>query len=80
MTGGIVLAPKVVSKNHLRTWIIGIASITEEFSNILNILTAASEFILASFVVDADEEGLLSRHDCVYRILKVEDGCGRLGK
>jgi hypothetical protein len=58
------LASIIVSKDDLRARIVGIASVTEELGDIFDVLAAAPEFILASFVVDANEEGLLPRHDC----------------
>jgi hypothetical protein len=54
------LPSSIVSKNDLGTRIVGIASITQEFGDILDVLMTAPEFILASGVVNADEERLLS--------------------
>ena len=55
-------SPQIVSQDHLGLRIIGIASVTEEFGDIFNVLAAAPEFILASLIIDSDQKGLLSRH------------------
>jgi hypothetical protein len=60
VTVWVVLPSSIVSKNDLGTRIVGIASITQEFGDILDVLMTAPEFILASGVVNADEERLLS--------------------
>jgi hypothetical protein len=60
VTVWVVLPSSIVSKNDLGTRIVGIASITQEFGDILDVLMTAPEFILASCIVNADEERLLS--------------------
>jgi len=62
---GIIRIRHVITKNDLRTWIIGISSIAEELGHILNVLVAALELVFAASVVDSDQEGLLPRigHD-----------------
>jgi hypothetical protein len=60
VTVWVVLPSSIVSKNDLGTRIVGIASITQEFGDILDVLMTAPEFILAFGVVNADEERLLS--------------------
>lgn len=59
VTAGIVPATHIVSKDHLAAGIVGIASITEELGDVLDVLVAAAELVLTSGVIDADEEGLL---------------------
>jgi hypothetical protein len=59
VTVGIVLATHIISKDHLAAGIVGIASITEELGDVLDILVAAAKLMLTSSVIDADEEGLL---------------------
>ena len=55
----VVLSSHVISKNHLAAGIVGIASITKELGNVLDILVAAAKLMLTSSIIDADEEGLL---------------------
>jgi hypothetical protein len=59
VAGGIVLPPSVVSKNDLGARIVGIASVTQEFGDVLDVLVAAPEFVLASSIVNANEERFL---------------------
>ncbi len=56
---GIIRIRHIITKNDLRTWIIGISSIAEELGDILNVLVAALELVFAAGVVDSDQEGLL---------------------
>jgi hypothetical protein len=60
VTRRIILTAQVISKDDLRVRIVRITSVAEKLGNILNVLAASPEFVLASFVVDANEEGLLS--------------------
>jgi hypothetical protein len=60
VTRRIILTAQVISKDDLRVRIVGITSVAEKLGNILDVLAASPEFVLASFVVDANEEGLLS--------------------
>ena len=60
VTRRIILTAQVISKDDLRVRIVRITSVAEKLGNILNVLAASPEFVLASFVVDAKEEGLLS--------------------
>jgi len=63
VTRRIILTAQVISKDDLRVRIVRITSVAEKLGNILNVLAASPEFVLASFVVDANEEGLLADHD-----------------
>lgn len=60
VTRRIILTTQVISKDDLRARIVGITSVAEKLGNIFNILAASPEFVFASVVVDANEEGLLS--------------------
>jgi hypothetical protein len=60
---GIVLALHIIAKNYLRAWVIRVAPIAQELCNVLDILVASMKFIPAAGVIDANEEGLLARHD-----------------
>jgi len=59
---GVVQARGIVTENHLRAGIAGEASVADELGDVLNILVAAAQLVLAAGVVDADEEGLLPDH------------------
>lgn len=60
MAARIIHFPHIVPQDDLRARIVGIALIAEEFSDVLDVLVAAVEFILGSGVIDTDQEGLLT--------------------
>ena len=55
----IVLFWHVITKNDLRAWVIGVTSIAQKLSYVLDVLMASAKLILTPGVVDANEEGLL---------------------
>ena len=72
MATGIIIALHVISKYDLRSWVIRIASITEELSDILNILVAAIQLVLEANIVNPHQERFLRTghggHDLVYGV------------
>ena len=60
MASGKILASVVIPENDLRARVVGVAPVTQELGDVFNILPTSSEFVLASFVVDADQEGFLA--------------------
>lgn len=62
MTARIVLALQIITKDDLGAWVIGIIPVAQEFRNVLDILVASIQLMLATGVVDANEEGLLTHH------------------
>lgn len=62
MPSGVICATGIIAKDYLRTGIAGEASVADELGNVLDILVAAAQLVLAAGVVDADEEGLLPDH------------------
>jgi hypothetical protein len=56
----IILFWHVITKDDLRAWVIGVTSIAQKLSYVLDVLMASAKLILTPGVVDANEEGLLA--------------------
>ncbi len=63
MPTGVIWSFHVVTKNDLRAGIIRVPLVAQKFGDVLNILVASMQFILAAGIIDANEKRLLAGHD-----------------